>query len=165
MTAKHMNSIWLGMILAVAGSVPAAAQANRPVTEVKLEYQCEIPRQLPLQLKLEDKERRQTQVDAHDIYRTGHKQGWYWVVHGYITSGGKFPKKPVSVQEWAIESTARDIGVQEAKAAILKLQLTHDQDVVVTALKKQYPQWDDDTFPQPVERRGEEAKGPQGEKR
>lgn len=137
--------------------------ADAPAT-IALTYRCEVPDGLAPQIVLHEKDGSQRSADAHAIYRHSHEDGWFWVVHGYIESNGRFPKDPPSMQEWGIMTAARNIGILEATAAITKLELVHDRSMVAAALKKQFPVWQDGLLPHPAkpaeQRRSAEPRRP-----
>jgi hypothetical protein len=87
------------------------------------EYQCNIPEGMPKTITLHGKDEVIEERDKHAIYREYHADGWHQMMRHYMKRGNTNFKARIP-QEFGIMTRAREIGVAEAKAAVLKLELT-----------------------------------------
>lgn len=107
-----------------------------PIIDVK--YSCEIPKSLDKKIILHEKDKHSTEgSDAHTIYKDYHSEGWYGLITHYLETGNT-NYSPVIAQEWGIMTTARYIGISEARTLILKSKLIHGSEKLEVALKKFY---------------------------
>ena len=135
---RYRYFILVATLFALSCGELSGSEKTESPGAIMLTYRCEVPDGLARDITLHEKDGIQRSADKHAIYRTSHERGWFWVVHGYINNNGRFPKEPLAGQEFGIMTTARKIGILEATAAIMKLELEHDPSSIVAALKTQF---------------------------
>ena len=122
--------VWSACLLFVPSGFSQTPQFRKPVTDAALQIEnnplrcrCEIPPQLKRELVFQEKSGESRTVDAHLMYQHCYSEGWYAAIETFAQTGRtearEFPR-----QEIRFSSVARDIGRAEAKAALLKLDLS-----------------------------------------
>ena len=153
-----MRSLITSVFLALL-PVPTHA-GDKPVYP---EYQCNIPKGMPNTIRLHGKDEVIEDRDMHAIYREYHAIGWHLMMRHYMKRGNTYYKPPIS-QEFGVMTRAREIGVAEAKAALLKLELTSsDREGIRKMLRVHYRKngSEQDAAGQPATRSESQSEGNQ----
>jgi len=100
-------------------------------------YTCEIPKGLKKETVLHYNSGRKERADAHEIYRSYHRQGWLLMVEHYLKTGTMRYIGREDIQEMGIHTMSRDLGVAEAKVLLLKLELVMTPEEITRGLKSE----------------------------
>ena len=123
-------SVWSACLLFVPSGLSQTPQFRKPGTNTAhqieidpLRCRCEIPPQLKRELVFQEKSGENRTVDAHLMYQRCYSEGWCAVIETYAQTG-RTEARGLPRQEIRFSSVARDIGRAEAKATLLKLDLS-----------------------------------------
>ena len=97
-------------------------------------YKCHLPKKLKKEVVLRHKDGAFEKGDAHAIYTHYHSEGWNAMVSNYIKTGS-VDLEILPAALWGLHTTARDIGILEARILILKAELVIGPEKVRIALK------------------------------
>lgn len=111
------------LILLTIGVLISCLSGAEP--ELKIKYSCKVPVGLKKEIRLQQKSGEVKIADAHEIYKEYHAKGWHELLQYYLDEDN-VDMDYLHPALWGIYTHSERIGILEAKAIILRLELTSD---------------------------------------